>query len=94
MLIWAKPGAEIPTFQLDDKLFKGILALTGVAIALTLREYETGQYEHVEFSQKNAGTDYDSITAIIQDIQESHVERYEFLRSHLVSLITSLTGPV
>ena len=44
--------------------------------------------------KKNAGTDYDSITAIIQDVQESHVERYEFLRSHLVSLITLLTGPV
>ena len=36
MLIWAKPGVEIPTFQLDDKLFKGILALTGAAIASTL----------------------------------------------------------
>ena len=94
MLIWAKPGAEIPTFQLDNKLFKGILALTGAAITLTLREYETGQYKRVEFSQKNAGTDYDSITAIIQDVQESHVEHYEFLHSHLVSLITSLTGPV
>ena len=89
-----KPGAEAPTFQLDDKLFKGLLALTGAAIASVLQEYETGQFKHVEFSQKNSGSDLHSITSIIQDVQDNSIQRYEFLRSRLMSLITSLTDQV
>jgi len=84
----------VPTFQLNDKLFKGLLALTGAAIASVLQEYETGQFKRVEFSQKNSGSDLHSITSIIQDVQDNSIQRYEFLSSRLMSLITSLTDQV
>ena len=89
-----KPGAEAPTIQLDHKLFKGLLALTGAAIASALQEYETGQFKCVEFLQKNSGSDLHSITSIIQDAQDNSIQCYEFLRSRLMSLITSLTDQV
>jgi len=82
---------EIPTLQLDNKLFKGLFTLTGTAIASMLQEYKTGQYKHIEFSQKNSSGDFDVITAIIQDVQDNSAQCYEFRCSHLVSLMTSLT---
>jgi len=77
--------------QIDNKLFKGLLTLTGTAIASMLQEYKTGQFKHIEFLQKNSSGDFDAITAIIQDVQDNSAQCYEFQCSHLVSLMTSLT---
>ena len=87
VILWAQPG-----FQIDDELFGGLLSLAGMAIFSTLREYETGHYVAVEFSQKNVGDVFDSILHIIDGVQHNNPAHYSSLRTQLISVSSTLSG--
>ena len=89
VVLWAQPG-ELPGFQIDDKLFRGWLSLAGAAILSALKEYETGQYVAVEFSQKNVGNVFDSILDIIDGVRHNNPTHYSLLQKKLISLSSAL----
>ena len=89
VVLWAQPG-NAPGFQIDDDLLSGLFALAGTAIYSVLREYETGQYISLEFSQKNIGNTFDSILHIINSVRRNDPTHYSLLCRHIVALSSAL----
>ncbi|KIK11316.1 hypothetical protein PISMIDRAFT_25792 [Pisolithus microcarpus 441] len=91
VVLWAQPGESLG-FQIDEDAFGGILTLAGTAIVSALREYETGKYIAVEFSQKNVGNEVATILKIIDNIRREDSSQYTLLHSRLHNLSLALTN--
>jgi len=91
VVLWAQPG-DVPDFQINDhgELLSGLLALAGTAIYSALREYGTGRYVSLEFSQKNVGNVFDTILHIVEGVRHNDTTHYALLRRQLVSLSSAL----
>ncbi|KAI6146866.1 hypothetical protein BKA82DRAFT_10421 [Pisolithus tinctorius] len=81
-MLWAQPGERF-TIQLNNNTFTRLLALSGAAIVSTLREYKSGRYVAVEFSERNIGADFEAIQGFVETVHQEIPSRFSLLHLQL-----------